>query len=121
MEPAAFFWDRCIQCCIQKDCGRFSAEAEVIQFPSGAAAERNASVHRGRPRRYPEQSGRGGDTACGYAQCLPGFVTEKKALVEFGERFIQGAAALVDRSRRMDGDAVRTGRFDIKNFMDWYE
>ena len=32
-----------------------------------------------------------------------GFVTEKKALVEFGERFIQGAAALVDRSRRMDG------------------
>lgn len=50
-----------------------------------------------------------------------GFVTEKKALVEFGERFIQGAAALVDRSRRMDGDAVRTGRFDIKNFMDWYE
>ena len=39
----------------------------------------------------------------------------------FGERFIQGAAALVDRSRRMDGDAVRTGRFDIKNFMDWYE
>ena len=36
-----------------------------------------------------------------------GFVTEKKALVEFGERFIQGAAALVDRSHRMDGDAVR--------------
>ena len=50
-----------------------------------------------------------------------GFVTEKKALVEFGERFIQGAAALVDRSHRMDGDAVRAGRFDIKNFVNRYE
>lgn len=51
---------------------------EVIQFPSGAAAERNASVHRGRPRRYPEQSGRGGDTACGYVQCLPGRICDRE-------------------------------------------
>ena len=38
----------------------------------------NASVHRGRPRRYPEQSGRGGDTACGYVQCLPGRICDRE-------------------------------------------
>ena len=79
-------------------------------------------MHRGRPRRYPEHlAGAAIQRADMCSVYQAGFVTEKKALVEFGERFIQGAAALVDRSRRMDGDAVRTGRFDIKNFMDWYE
>ena len=47
-----------------------------------------------------------------------GFVAEKKAVIEAGHRFVEGAAALIDAVYGMDRDAVRRRGLDIEDFAD---